>query len=71
MPHPAIKPESVAVITGGAAGIGLAAAVRFAELGLRVCIVFLHFLSFCHGPVNGLICRIQLNLALKILSKFI
>jgi NAD(P)-dependent dehydrogenase (short-subunit alcohol dehydrogenase family) len=38
MPHPAIKPESVAVITGGAAGIGLAAAVRFAELGLRVCI---------------------------------
>ena len=25
MPHPAIKPESVAVVTGGAAGIGLAA----------------------------------------------
>jgi NAD(P)-dependent dehydrogenase (short-subunit alcohol dehydrogenase family) len=38
MSHPAIEPESVAVITGGAAGIGLAAAVRFAEFGLRVCI---------------------------------
>src|SRR5471030_3426068 len=29
---------SVAVVTGGAAGIGLAAAKRFAQLGLRVCI---------------------------------
>jgi NAD(P)-dependent dehydrogenase (short-subunit alcohol dehydrogenase family) len=30
--------NSVAVITGGAAGIGLAAASRFASLGLKVCI---------------------------------
>lgn len=30
--------NSVAVITGGASGIGLAAAMRFAHLGLRVCI---------------------------------
>jgi NAD(P)-dependent dehydrogenase (short-subunit alcohol dehydrogenase family) len=29
---------SVAVITGGASGIGLAAAMRFARLGLKVCI---------------------------------
>ena len=36
--HPALTPDSVAVITGGAAGIGLAAATRFARLGLRVCI---------------------------------
>lgn len=34
----ALKPGSVAVVTGGAAGIGLAAAQRFAQLGLRVCI---------------------------------
>lgn len=34
----ALPPESVAVITGGASGIGLAAAKRFAGLGLRVCI---------------------------------
>jgi NAD(P)-dependent dehydrogenase (short-subunit alcohol dehydrogenase family) len=33
-----LAPDSVAVITGGASGIGLAAAVRFAERGLRVCI---------------------------------
>lgn len=38
MSHPALTSESVAVVTGGAAGIGLAAAIRFARLGLRVCI---------------------------------
>ena len=38
MTHPALEPGSVAVITGGAAGIGLAAAKRFARLGLRVCV---------------------------------
>ena len=38
MPHAAMAPNSVAVITGGASGIGLAAAVRFARLGMRVCI---------------------------------
>jgi NAD(P)-dependent dehydrogenase (short-subunit alcohol dehydrogenase family) len=38
MPHPALSPDNVAVITGGASGIGLAAAMRFARLGLRVCI---------------------------------
>ena len=34
----ALDPGSVAVITGGASGIGLAAARRWAEMGLRVCI---------------------------------
>jgi NAD(P)-dependent dehydrogenase (short-subunit alcohol dehydrogenase family) len=38
MPHPALTPDAVAVVTGGASGIGLAAAVRFAEAGMRVCI---------------------------------
>lgn len=38
MPHPALSPGSVAVVTGGASGIGLAAARRFARLGLKVCI---------------------------------
>jgi NAD(P)-dependent dehydrogenase (short-subunit alcohol dehydrogenase family) len=38
MSHPALSPNNVAVITGGASGIGLAAAVRFARLGMRVCI---------------------------------
>ena len=38
MPHPAIAPNNVAVITGGASGIGLAAAMRFAGLGMKVCI---------------------------------
>ena len=38
MPHAAMSPNNVAVITGGASGIGLAAAVRFAGLGMKVCI---------------------------------
>jgi NAD(P)-dependent dehydrogenase (short-subunit alcohol dehydrogenase family) len=38
MTHFAFTAASVAVVTGGAAGIGLAAAKRFAQLGLRVCI---------------------------------
>jgi NAD(P)-dependent dehydrogenase (short-subunit alcohol dehydrogenase family) len=38
MSHPALIPGAVAVITGGASGIGLAAAIGFAELGLKVCI---------------------------------
>src|ERR1700710_2490664 len=36
--HPALSPNNVAVITGGASGIGFAAAMRFARLGLRICI---------------------------------
>jgi NAD(P)-dependent dehydrogenase (short-subunit alcohol dehydrogenase family) len=36
--HPAIAPGRTAVITGGASGIGLAAARRLAGLGLSVCI---------------------------------
>jgi NAD(P)-dependent dehydrogenase (short-subunit alcohol dehydrogenase family) len=36
MPHPAIRRDQVAVVTGAASGIGLAAARRFAEAGMRV-----------------------------------
>ena len=36
--HPAITEGRVAVITGAASGIGLAAATRLATLGLRVCL---------------------------------
>jgi NAD(P)-dependent dehydrogenase (short-subunit alcohol dehydrogenase family) len=38
MSHPALSPNNVAVVTGGASGIGLAAAMHFARLGMRVCI---------------------------------
>ncbi|HJT14247.1 MAG TPA: SDR family NAD(P)-dependent oxidoreductase [Dongiaceae bacterium] len=36
MPHPAIAPGRVAVITGGASGIGLAAALKFAAAGMKI-----------------------------------
>ncbi|MFT7218850.1 MAG: NAD(P)-dependent dehydrogenase (short-subunit alcohol dehydrogenase family) [Candidatus Azotimanducaceae bacterium] len=38
MLHPAIAPNRVAVITGGASGIGLATAQKFAEKGMRICL---------------------------------
>lgn len=39
MTHPALVPGAAALITGGASGIGLAAARRYAALGLRVALV--------------------------------
>jgi NAD(P)-dependent dehydrogenase (short-subunit alcohol dehydrogenase family) len=38
MPLQAMSPNNVAVVTGGASGIGLAAAMRFAKAGMKVCI---------------------------------
>ncbi len=38
MNHPAIATGRVAVITGGASGIGFAAAERFVQAGMKVCI---------------------------------
>lgn len=38
MTHPVLMPGNVAVVTGGASGIGLAAAKRFAASGMHVCI---------------------------------
>ncbi|MGA2994454.1 SDR family NAD(P)-dependent oxidoreductase [Bradyrhizobium sp.] len=38
MAHPVLSPDQVAVITGGASGIGFAAARKFASLGMKVCI---------------------------------
>lgn len=49
MSHPAIQSGNTAVITGGASGIGLAAALRFASAGLRVCIADLGAERLAHA----------------------
>src|ERR1700735_2263400 len=36
--HPALAANRVAVVTGAASGIGLAASVKFAALGMKVCL---------------------------------
>ena len=70
MPHPALSPNNVAVVTGGASGIGLAAAKRFAGLGLRVCIADLGEDGFerrsalwrsrrRHGAVMAVACDVE------------
>jgi NAD(P)-dependent dehydrogenase (short-subunit alcohol dehydrogenase family) len=41
VPDAAMSPNNVAVITGGASGIGLAAAMHFARLGMKVCIAYI------------------------------
>jgi NAD(P)-dependent dehydrogenase (short-subunit alcohol dehydrogenase family) len=38
MSHPSLVSGAVAVVTGAASGIGLAAATRFAQMGLKVCL---------------------------------
>ena len=39
MTHPALRSGSVAMVTGGASGIGLAAATAYASMGMRVIVV--------------------------------
>lgn len=53
--HAALQPGNVAVVTGGASGIGLACARSFADLGLRVCLADVNAdtLAEAAGSIDG------------------
>ena len=55
--HPALAKNNVAVITGGADGIGLATAAHCRRLGMRVCIADIHeqALEAAAGTLNGVL----------------
>ena len=49
--HPALTEGRAAVITGGASGIGLAAAKRFASLGMKICLADLAVDASRHADI--------------------
>ena len=72
MPHPAIAKGNVAVITGGASGIGLAAAMAFARADMKVCIADVDWghlaevatkLSSIAGPANVMTSAVDVSKA--------
>lgn len=65
MNHPAVAPGRVAVITGGASGIGFAAAKRFIEIGMKVCIADLDAgaVSQAQQQLGGNAIGVQTNVA--------
>jgi NAD(P)-dependent dehydrogenase (short-subunit alcohol dehydrogenase family) len=52
MQHPAFAEGRVAVITGAASGIGLAAAQRFAAMGMRICLADLGTTALEHAAAS-------------------
>jgi NAD(P)-dependent dehydrogenase (short-subunit alcohol dehydrogenase family) len=63
MKHPALAPGGVAVVTGGASGIGLAAAKRFAEMGLKVCIADRAGLGEAKAAIGGEVLAIETDVS--------
>jgi NAD(P)-dependent dehydrogenase (short-subunit alcohol dehydrogenase family) len=51
--HPALAAGRAAVITGGASGIGLAAAKRFVALGMKVCLADLDPAALDRAAARG------------------
>ena len=69
MPNQVFIPGATAVVTGGAAGIGLAAASRFAELGLRVAIADLETMDLDMAAIERNYTRPPLKDFTKVASR--
>ncbi len=59
--HPALKPGRVAVITGAASGIGFAAAMRLAKLGMN-----LHLIDRDEGGLERAVGELGLQEAVEL-----
>ena len=64
--HPVLSAGRVAVITGAAGGIGLGAALRFAKMGMKVCLADLPSEALEQAAQHGY--RVSQGLSIRVIQ---